>query len=170
MLHGEMMMTGSGPAILPQSAPDKDKPETETIDTRFGKVSIYRKNPIIFTNGMLGLPDKFQFCLANFPSEKMARFKLLQSLDDDGLAFITLPLETSNPLFEAADLAQAAKDLDIPAEHFTILLIVSVHRDASGVKLSVNARAPIFVHAVKRTATQYVFSNNKYEIRHMISL
>lgn len=170
MLYGDMVMTGSGPAVIPQGVQMESKSESEVIDTRFGKITIYRKNPIIFTNGMLGLPDKFQFCLVNFPSEKMARFKLLQSLEDDALSFITLPLDTNNPIFEMADLQQAGKDLDIPMEELTILLIVSVHRDSAGVKLSVNARAPILVHANKRTATQYVFSNTKYEIRHAISL
>lgn len=160
-------MTGSGPAVMP---PVEEKPDTDVMDTRFGKVTVYRRSPIIFANGLLGLPDKFQFCLTNFPSEKMARFKLLQSLEDNGLSFITLPLDAANPIFEAADLEQAAKDLEIPFEQFTILLVVSVHREASGVKLSVNARAPIFIHASKRTATQYVFSNSKYEIRHMITL
>jgi len=169
MMHGEMLMTGSGPAMMPQSVP-AGKPETEVVETRFGKVTIYRKNPIIFPNGLLGLPDKSEFCLTGFPTEKMARFKLLQSLEDSGLSFITLPLDTQNPIFEAGDLEQAAKDLDIPNEQFTILLIVSVHRENGGVKLSVNARAPIFVNAAKRTATQYVFASNKYSIRHMITL
>jgi flagellar assembly factor FliW len=167
MLHGEMVMTGSGPAIMAQMA---QKPESEVIDTRFGKVTVSRKNPITFPNGLLGMPDKSEFCLTGFPSEKMARFTLLQSLEDNALSFITLPLDTQNPIFEAADLDQAAKDLEIPLKALTILLIVSVHRDPSGAKLSVNARAPIFVNAEKRTATQYVFGTNKYNIRHMITL
>lgn len=163
-------MTSSNPAVLTQPTLPEAHDDGDVIDTRFGKVQLYRRQPIIFPSGLLGMPDKGQFCLTNFPSEKMARFKLLQSLEDNGLSFITLPLEANNTLIEAADIAQAAKDLDIPTDQLVTLLIVSVHREPTGTKLSVNARAPIFMHATKRVAAQYVFSHNKYDIRKMISL
>lgn len=162
-------MTGSNPAVISQGA-GSDRPETETLETRFGKVTIYRKNPIIFPNGLLGMPEKNQFCLTSFPSDKMARFKLLQSLDEDSLSFITLPVDVQNAIVERADMEQAAKELDIPLDQLAALFVVSVHRTAAGVQLSVNARAPIFMHAARRTATQYVFHNPKYDIRQMLTL
>lgn len=162
-------MTSSNPAVLSQaSLPDAI--DGDVIDTRFGKVQLYRRQPIVFTNGLLGLPDKGQFCLTHFPSEKMARFKLLQSLDDNGLSFITLPVDVTNAIIERPDMEQAARDLDIPVEQMITLLIVSVHREPTGTKLSVNARAPIFMHATKRVATQYVFAHTKYDIRKVITL
>ena len=168
MYHGEMRMTGSGPAVMPQNL--AQEPEIETIDTRFGKVTISRVRPIVFVNGMLGMPDRHQFCLTNFPSEKLARFKLLQSLEETPLSFITLPVEIDNPVVERADLEQAAADLDIAANELLVLFIVTVHRDSSGVQLSVNARAPILVDTLKRLAVQFVFPNPKYDIRHMITV
>ncbi len=162
-------MTSSNPAVLNQPmAPETS--ESDVIDTRFGKVQLYRRQPIVFPTGLLGLPDKGHFCLTNFPSPKMARFKLLQSLDDPALSFITLPLDIANAIIERGDMEQAAKDLDIPTDQLATLVIVSVHRETSGAKLSVNARAPIFMHATKRVATQHVFSNSKYDIRKMITL
>ena len=50
-----------------------------------------------------------------------------------------------------------------------LLLVVTVHRQSNGVKLSVNARAPIFISTLRRVATQYVFHNNKYEIQHLVT-
>jgi len=162
-------MTSSNPAVLNQpTVPEAS--DGDVIDTRFGKVQLYRRQPIVFPTGLLGLPDKGQFCLTNFPSPKMARFKLLQSLEDIALSFITLPLDLSNAIIERADMEQAAKDLDIPADQLAALVIVSVHREPSGTKLSVNARAPIFMHATKRVATQFVFPHAKYDIRRMITL
>ena len=174
MYQGEIRMTGSGTAVLMQAAIDVQQresqlPETETIDTRFGKVTIYRRNPIVFPNGMLGMPDKFQFCLTDFPVEKLGRFKLLQSLDDYNLSFITLPIDIENPIVAREDLDQAAKDIGVPIEQMAVLLIVSVHRESSGVKLSVNARAPVLMNAPRRVAHQYVFGSSKYDIRHLIS-
>ena len=157
-------MTGSGPAVANPSVM-QERPDSEVVDTRFGKVTIYRTNPIILPNGMLGQPDKNQFCLSNFPSEKMARFKLLQSLDDLSLSFITLPVEANNPIVERADIEQAARDLNIAVEQLVTLFVVSVHREAGAVKLSVNARAPIMLDSVRRIATQHVFHNAKYQIR-----
>lgn len=168
MLRGEVAMTGSGPAVLSQAQPEAQ--DSDVIDTRFGKVQLYRRQPIVFPTGLLGLPDKLQFCLTNFPSPKMARFKLLQSLEDLTLSFITLPLDFANPIIERADMEQAARDLDIPVDQLATLLIVSVHREGGVTRLSVNARAPIFMHAAKRVAAQHVFSNTKYDIRRMITL
>ncbi len=160
-------MTGSGSvAMPPQTMPE----ETEMVDTRFGKVTIYRKNPIVFPNGLLGLPDKFEYCLTKFPSEKLARFKLLQSLDDNELSFITLPTDLDNAVIDKADILTACKDLDISPDDLTLLLIVTVHRAASNIRLSVNARAPLFVHTHRRVANQYVFHSNKYQIQHMVTL
>lgn len=157
-------MTGSGPAMINPGA-IQDRPESEVVDTRFGKVTIYRNNPIVLPNGMLGQPDKNQFCLCNFPSDKMARFKLLQSLDDMSLSFITLPVEINNPIVDRADIEQAARDLNVPIDQLATLFVVSVHREAGAVKLSVNARAPIMLDTVRRVATQHVFHNAKYQIR-----
>lgn len=168
LAHGEARMTSSGPAVVSQSAAAMS--DSEVIDTRFGKVTIHRSNPIIFTNGLLGIPDKEQFCLTGFPSQKLSRFKLLQSLEDLKLSFITLPIDLDNPVVARADLEQAAKDLSIPANELVALLIVSVHREEGATKLSVNARAPIFIHAARKQATQHVFPHTKYDIRHMITL
>jgi flagellar assembly factor FliW len=171
MLNGEIRMTGSGSAIIAQaSVAAQAAQDAEWMETRFGKVKVSRRNPILFPSGMLGMPDKMQFCLTRFPSDKMDRFMLLQSLDEAALSFIALPLDVKNPIIDEADILQAAQDLEISPESLALLLVVSVHRDMTGVKLSVNARAPIMVNASKRTASQFVFSSNKYEIRHLITL
>src|SRR5690554_4772706 len=97
MYQGERLMTGSGPAVMNQP----EMPEAagaDRIETRFGQVRVYRNQPIIFPTGMLGMPEKNQFCLTTLPSPKMARFKLLQSLEDDTLSFLTLPVDVANPI------------------------------------------------------------------------
>lgn len=175
MYQGDYRMTGSGTAVLMQAGlgaqPNEAvAAEAEQMETRFGKVTVYRRNPIIFPNGVLGMPDKFQFCLTDFPIEKLARFKLLQSLEDAQLSFITLPLDIDNTVVERADLEQAARDLEIPLDQMAVLLIVSVHRETTGIKMSVNARAPILMHVARRVAQQYVFGSSKYDIRHLITL
>lgn len=169
MLQGEYVMTGSGPAIIGQTMPPI-QPESEEVESRFGRITIYPRQPIFFPTGLLGIPDKQQFCLAHFPSEKMGRFKLLQSLEDLSLSFITLPVDLNNPIVERADLEQAAADLEMPVDEVAVLLIVTVHRESGVAKLSVNARAPVLMHASKRIAAQYVFPHTKYQIRQPLTL
>ena len=167
MQEQEMLMTGSGPVNMPAMPAQSDG---EVVDTRFGKVKIYRTNPIVFPNGMLGMPDKFEYCLTQFPSEKLAKFKLLQSLDEKELSFITLPADVDNNIVERKDIETGCRDLELNIETLTLLFVVTVHRAGSQVRLSVNARAPIFIDTPRRIASQYVFHNSKYDIQHMITL
>ena len=168
MYHGDMMMTGSGPAVLSQGGLGAAIPEV--IESRFGRVKIDPRQQLYFASGMLGMPGRTQYCLTRFPSEKMARFKLLQSLDDASLSFITLPIDLVNPVIGRDDLEQAAKDMGIPIGELAVLLVVTVHREMTGVRLSVNARAPVLIHTAQRSGTQYVFSHTRYQIRQALTL
>lgn len=140
----------------------------ETIKTRFGEVTVDTSKAITFSQGLLGMPDKFQFVLTNFPNPKMQQFMLLQSLEDTTLSFITLPLNMQNAIIQAEDLKAACRDARIDAANMAVLLIVSVHRSMSGVKLSVNARAPLLIDANQRVGVQYVFQQDCYKVQHML--
>jgi flagellar assembly factor FliW len=142
----------------------------KVIDTRFGKLTVTYDKPILFEKGLLGMSEKTQYCLLDFPVKKFAQFKLLQSLEDTKLSFITLPLQADNEFINKEDVQQACDDLQIPLEDLTILLVVTVQRAQELVSLSVNARAPIFIHSEKRFAEQYVLRNNAYEVRQPLSL
>ena len=143
--------------------------DTDVIETRFGKITLKKDEPIVFPQGLLGMPDKANFFLTEFPSDKLRQFKLMQCLDDYSLTFITLPLEVDNAIIAKDDLATACKDLDIPLEELAVLLIVSVHRSATSVTLSVNARAPLLIDAKRKLAAQYVFPHDRYKVQHTIS-
>lgn len=170
MHYGEMNMTGTGPAMMPPPPPPTPLPANMTIASRFGAITVSPAAAIFFPNGLLGIPQRGLFCLAEFPSEKMRRFSILQSIEDHALAFITLPIDPVNPLIAQADIAQAAADLSIAMDDLLVLLVVSVKRENNVAKVTVNARAPIMVRVSQRQATQYVFPHTKYEIRQPIAL
>ena len=142
--------------------------EPEVIDTRFGKITLQKNSSITFARGLLGMPDKFHFFLTEFPSEKLRRFKLLQSLDDYGLTFITLPLNLNNDIITADDLSHACKELKIAVENLVTLLIVSVQRLPGKTMISANARAPLLIDTSMRLAAQYVFPTDRYQVQHTI--
>lgn len=143
-------------------------PAGDVIETRFGKVTVQRDKPIVFSKGLLGFPASTRFCLTDFPLPKFGQFKLLQSLEEDELSFIALPLDIENSIIERNDIVGACAELGFNIEDTILLLIVSVHRELKQVKLSGNARAPVFVHTKKKRAEQYVLHNNKYLVRHML--
>ena len=143
--------------------------EPEVVDTRFGKITLQKQNPIAFPRGMLGMPDKFHFFLTDFPSEKLYKFKLLQCLDDYAFSFITLPLSLQNGIFTPEDIATACHELRLKVENVVILLVVSVHRTPGKVSLSVNARAPLLIDSSTRIAAQHVFQSDKYKVQHYIT-
>ncbi len=142
--------------------------EPDVIDTRFGKIALQRNNAITFARGLLGMPDKFHFFLTDFPSAKLARFKLLQCLDDYGLTFITLPLNLNNDIILAEDLSHACSELKIAVENLVTLLIVSVQRLPGKTSITVNARAPLLIDSSMRLAAQYVFPTDRYQVQHPI--
>jgi flagellar assembly factor FliW len=170
MFHGDYAMTGSEPAIIGHPMMSQTGDEEETIESRFGAISVDPKRAIRFPNGLLGIPERTRFALTHCPSAKMARFKLLQSLEDYSLCFLTLPLDVANPIIEYADLEQAAKDLDMPMDALAVVLLVTVQREMGVAKISVNARAPVLIHSERRLAAQYVFPHTRYQIRQPLSL
>lgn len=142
--------------------------ELETIRSRFGDITVDAAKTITFARGMLGMPDKHRFVLANFPNPRMQQFMLLQSLDDRTLSFITLPLDLKNSIISAEDISGACRDLQIGETSAAILLIVNVHRSVDQVRLSVNARAPLMIDAERRIGAQYVFQHDTYNVQHML--
>ena len=155
--------------MLNQSASNEKQSNTpRLVHSRFGEIMVDPSKAIQFKRGLLGIPDRFQFALVPFPNEKMQQFMLLQSLEEDALSFITLPLPVENPVIASADVQTACKDLQIPEAHLALLVIVSVHRGLTDVKLSVNARAPLMIDAERKLGVQYVFQNDTYKIQHML--
>ncbi|MDX1974760.1 MAG: flagellar assembly protein FliW [Rickettsiales bacterium] len=140
----------------------------ETILTRFGEITVDVSKSMVFPRGLLGMPDKSNFVVAPFPNKKMEQFVLLQSLDDQSLSFIALPLPVDNAIIKAQDLKNASRDVQIPETNLLSLLIVSVHRHPAGVKMSVNARAPVLIDSERRIGLQYVFQQDSYKVQHML--
>lgn len=140
-------------------------PALEVLETRFGVIEIDRANAITFEHGLLGVPNSKQFVLVDFPSNKLQQFRLLQSLDDKNLSFITLPLDIENSIIEKADIEKACTDIGIAPQNLAVLLIVSVHRTPTQLNITVNARAPLVIDVGSRHAMQYVFQHSRYKVQ-----
>lgn len=154
--------------LNPSSTSERIPDEPRIIHSRFGAIEVNPSKGIFFARGLLGIPDRYRFALVNFPSDKMRQFMLMQSLEEDALSFITLPLPSENAVIAAGDIKAACTEMQIAEMNLAVLVIVSVHRSAHEVKLSVNARAPLFIDTERKAGVQYVFNNDRYQIQHML--
>lgn len=165
--------TSAKPAASQGSAPAPEAASTNggsrQVVNRFGAIAINPENSIHFPKGLLGIAGHSHFCLADYPQAGLERFKILQSLVDDEMAFIVLPLEYANGLIETKDLDEAVKILGYDKEETAILLIVTVYRQDGQTQLTANVRAPLIIDAKARQAAQYVLPNASYQIRHIIA-
>lgn len=157
--------TESTPPTMPMNAE-----ESQIIHSRFGEIVVDSNRAFRVPRGLLGMPGRVNFTVAEFPLTNMAEFKLLQSLDDEKLSFIVLPIELENTIIRKQDLELATKDMRISAESTEILLVVSVHRMPGQVRLSVNARAPIIIDRTRNLGHQYVYQHDAYKVQHYISM
>ena len=148
--------------------PDAAFPKGRVIVSRFGPIVVQPTTAISFPSGLLGFPGLRDYALASLPDERFNRFLVLQSLEDDGVAFLVQALDPDQGLIAAADLNEMCALLDVPREHLALLLIVSIRRHAEKAVLTVNLRAPLVVNAQRRRGVQHVLSNGVYPIRHVL--
>ncbi len=168
VMPSDMNMNKLPPVAMLSELAASEQQGSEVIATRFGRVVLDSNRAVQFPYGLLGFPEKVRFALANMPSAKMEQFKLLQSLDDHSLSFITLPLGLENQLIAQDHILSACRDLEIAPTDLALLLIVSVHRTLQEVKLSVNVRAPLFIDATRKLGAQFVFPQNEYKVQHYL--
>lgn len=145
------------------------------IDTRFGKIKISSSNKISFPHGMIGMPEVHNFALAPCPIKKYSHFTLLQSLDNEELCFLTLPVASSlykNPdsLISSNDIESVCSAFGIKEENLAVILIATIHNDENNQlsNISVNLRAPIILDTSNKVGGQYVFLRSEYAIRHFL--
>ncbi len=169
-MDNALARAGSIGALSANVVAGMDEEDCIHIETRFGEVAVNAEKAIHFPQGVLGMPDMRRFCLTEIPVPKLAaQFKLLQSLDDEQLSFVVLPLAAQNPLIEMKDIIECSKTLSITQNDMVLLLIISTRKMPEGLVISANVRAPLVVDIKERSAVQFVFSNNAYEIRHILN-
>lgn len=139
------------------------------LESRFGQITIDMEKAIYFPTGILGMPDKLHFCLADFPEGSKTEFKVLQSLDDIELSFVVLPVANENSFIEKQDIEEIATIMTTNVDDIALALVASTHVAPEGKLISVNVRAPIVINTKEKAAAQYVFSHSKYEIRHVLN-
>ncbi len=163
--------TGGSVTMMPMQPEDHESTETEMmIQSRFGEVKVNPAAPVIFPNGILGLSNLTQYCLTEFPTPKMnEHFRLLQSLEDHSISFITMPMQAENPVISLEDAHKTCEEANVEKESALFLFIASMEKVGDIINITVNAKAPIIVDAKRKLAWQHVFSHNDYDMKHSVN-
>lgn len=163
----------ASPSVIPaadEPVPGEDAKVdgTLSVETRFGTIEFDQDRIITFKQGMLGFPAHLDFAIADLPGETYGEFKLLQSVTDGELSFPVLPLDYLPGLIKEEDIKEALQIAGIPVEDAIVLLIATARKNADGVQLSVNLRAPVLLNAKLLIGRQQVLGNSEYPIRHIL--
>lgn len=145
--------------------------ETQHIKGKFGLVEIDVSQAIYFQRGLLGMPEAQNFCLTNIPKAPNLNYKILQSLDDHNLSFITMPMHLQNDYIEYKDIIAAAEMHEIPIKDLALLLLATIFSDEeANIKMTVNLRAPLFIDSNLREGVQHVFLRKDYSLQYLIEV
>ena len=140
------------------------------LETKFGEIVVDQTKMTFFPYGLIGMPHFKNFALAECPNEKFKEFLVLQSMDQDGLCFLVMPLDLKNSKYHVRkDIEEAMEAVGVEQKDAAALMIVSTKiSDGEKRVLVVNTRAPIFIDTANQTAMQYVLPNTDYSIQQSI--
>ena len=152
------------PVRAPAAAETAD--EMIMVETRLGPVAAHPNAIIEMPQGPLGFARHTRFALADLPNPELARFKLLQSMEDAAVTFVVAPVEVDGGPIARSDLDEACLSAGLASANLLVLLIVTVRNDPTGISLTANLRAPVIVDVRRRVGRQVVLVNPSYAVRH----
>jgi flagellar assembly factor FliW len=147
--------------------PKMQQSDTGFFTTRLGAIPISECIVTVMPEGLLGFEDNKQYFIAPLQTTQNIHFKILQSLEDKGLCFIMMPvdtntdpqaarvMETITPILERSDMDPTQVDL---------YLIVSIEKTQHKTSMSVNLKAPIIFHKENNHAWQIVLEDPSYPV------
>jgi flagellar assembly factor FliW len=140
-------------------------PEIETKN--FGRIPYEEDAAFIFPRGLPGFETRSRFLPLTFPGREPLVF--LQSLEDPGLCFITLPLWAAHPSYR---LDMTREDMLLIGlrpgaqarigEDMLCLAVVSAGPEGP----TANLLAPVVVNLRNRHSVQAVAASSRYSHRH----
>lgn len=143
-------------------------PSPVSLDTRFGTITVEADQRLTMPAGMPGFDGRREFALVDFPDQRFSRFRLLQSIEDKSLSFITLPADEADVPMADEDCAELARAVGAE-EAVELFFVVTLRGADNGVAVSANLRAPVVVDGRRRVARQVVLSNPAYAVRHLLA-
>ncbi|MEG1255993.1 flagellar assembly protein FliW [Clostridium sp.] len=120
-------------------------------------------NTITFTHGIPGFEEFKEFQLTDI--EKDSPFKLLKSIEDDKIGFVTVMPFDFKQDYQVELTEGVIKDLKIDKEEDVLILnTVTLHSDVK--KITTNLKAPIIINLKNNLGYQMILDRENYSIKH----
>ncbi|MEA4962845.1 flagellar assembly protein FliW [Lutispora sp.] len=135
------------------------------VKTRFfGEVNIDEDQIISFVEGIPGFPEQKKYIILN---DDDTDFTFLQSTEEEGLCFITLPpaMIVGDYSFDISDETVEKLELKSPEDVLT-LAILNIPEDFK--KMTANLRAPIVINTKNKIGVQELLNDDNYSMKHQV--
>ncbi len=135
----------------------------------FGQITYEKESELGFPSGLPGFEDRRRFVALRFVESDPLIY--LQSLEDAGLCFITMPIFVADPKYVLNVSDEDLTMLELPAgrqprigEDVLCLTILSVQETGA----TANLLAPVLVNLRNRRAVQAVAQDSDYSLQYSL--
>ncbi|MBS1256827.1 MAG: Flagellar assembly factor FliW [Deltaproteobacteria bacterium] len=133
--------------------------------SRFGEIEVEDDQIITFPSGLVGFSEDRRFVIRE--DEAAAPFRWLQSVDNNGLAFVMIEPHVSVSNYELALTHEHLKKLDAKnIEELSVFVLVTMAKEMKDV--TINLQGPLVFNFETRLGLQFIIPDGKYSTRHLL--
>lgn len=155
-------MTGSA---LPKS----NNEDMIEINTRFGPITFSLKETIKMINGPIGFLSDQNFGFAKLPQDTKDIYLLFQSMAEDKVSFITLPIDPTKSGYTESDIEKTYAELKISQDSALWFVIINMQTEGEKPAVFGNFGAPIIIDSENLRGWQHIMPNPNYEVRRKLA-
>ncbi len=133
--------------------------------SRFGEIEVEENQIISFPSGLVGFSEDRRFVIRE--DEAAAPFLWLQSVEDNGLAFVMVEPHVSVSNYQLELTKEHLQKLDAKnIEELRVYVIVTMAKEMKDV--TINLQGPLLLNPEKRLGIQFIIPDGKYSTRHLL--
>ena len=133
--------------------------------SRFGEIEVEENQVITLPSGLVGFSEDRRFVIRE--DDAAAPFLWLQSVENNGLAFVMIEPHVSVSNYELELTNEHLKKLDAKnLEELRVFVLVTMAKEIKDV--TINLQGPLLFNLEKRLGFQFIIPDGKYSTRHML--
>ena len=133
--------------------------------SRFGDIEVDENQILIFPSGLVGFSEDRRFVIRE--DDAAAPFLWLQSVDNNGLAFVMIEPHVSVTNYELELTKDHLRKLNAEnIENLRVFVLVTMAKEMKDV--TINLQGPLVFNLEKRLGLQFIIPDGKYSTRHLL--
>ena len=133
--------------------------------SRFGEIEVEDNQIISIPSGLVGFSEDRRFVIRE--DDAAAPFLWLQSVEDNGLAFVMIEPHVSVSNYQLELTKEHLNKLDAKSiEDLRVYVLVTMAKEMKDV--TINLQGPLLLNSEKRLGLQFIIPDGKYSTRHLL--